>query len=117
MLIHLFVSLQHGMGMPSIAILLHELIKLMYHAGVKNPLFFRLGTCGGLGVEPGSVVVTTEALNGQLEPFYKMVRTYGLISGWKTFEPVVAGTIRVTLYESGKNCLSQGRKKDVMTTF
>lgn len=66
---------QHGMGMPSISILLHELIKLMYHAGVQDPIFFRLGTCGGLGLEPGTVVVSTEALNGLLEPVHVVVNT------------------------------------------
>ncbi len=66
--------LQHGMGMPSISILLHELIKLMYHAGVKDPIFFRLGTCGGLGLEPGTVVVSSETLNGTLEPVHVTVR-------------------------------------------
>lgn len=64
------------MGQPSISILLHELIKLMFHAGVKDPIFFRLGTCGGLGVEPGTVVITTEPLNGMLEPVHMNVSTY-----------------------------------------
>ncbi|XKL59527.1 hypothetical protein PGB90_000543 [Kerria lacca] len=64
------ISVSHGMGIPSINILLHELIKLMFHAGVKDPIFFRLGTCGGLGLEPGTVVITTEALNGTLEPVH-----------------------------------------------
>ena len=35
------LSISHGMGIPSASILLHEVIKLMYHAGVKNPIFFR----------------------------------------------------------------------------
>jgi hypothetical protein len=35
------LSISHGMGIPSAGILLHEVIKLMYHAGVKNPIFFR----------------------------------------------------------------------------
>lgn len=61
------------MGQPSISILLHELIKLMYHAAVKDPIFFRLGTCGGLGLEPGTVVITTEPLNGMLEPIHMNV--------------------------------------------
>lgn len=67
------ISVSHGMGVSSCNIVLHELIKLMYHAGVKNPLFFRLGTCGGIGVEPGSIIVSTEALNGELQPFHRMV--------------------------------------------
>ena len=35
------LSISHGMGIPSASILLHEVIKLMYHAGVKDPVFFR----------------------------------------------------------------------------
>ena len=52
------LSISHGMGIPSAGILLHEVIKLMYHAGVKDPVFIRLGTCGGIGLPPGTVVVT-----------------------------------------------------------
>ena len=37
------LSISHGMGIPSAGILLHEVIKLMYHAGVKDPVFIRLG--------------------------------------------------------------------------
>lgn len=64
------------MGQPSVSILLHELIKLMYHAGVNDPIILRLGTCGGLGLEPGTVVVTTQPLNGLLESVYTMVGIY-----------------------------------------
>ncbi|KAH8337860.1 hypothetical protein KR067_007143, partial [Drosophila pandora] len=63
----------HGMGCPSISILLHELIKTMYHAKCKDPVFIRMGTCGGLGVEPGTVVITTEAVSGKLEPVHEIV--------------------------------------------
>ena len=35
------LSVSHGMGVPSLSILLHELIKLMWHAGVEDPIFFR----------------------------------------------------------------------------
>jgi len=62
------LSISHGMGIPSASILLHEVIKLMYHAGVKDPIFFRIGTCGGIGLPPGSVVVTDEALDGRQRP-------------------------------------------------
>lgn len=62
------------MGHPSIGILLHELIKLMAYAKVKNPMFFRIGTSGGIGLKPGSVVVTKSALNGMLNNLYEVVR-------------------------------------------
>jgi len=62
------LSISHGMGMPSASILLHEVIKLMYHSGVKDPVFIRVGTCGGIGLDPGTVVVTEEAVDGRLRP-------------------------------------------------
>lgn len=61
------------MGVPSIGILLHEVIKLMYHAKVKDPLFFRIGTCGGIGLEPGTVVITEEAVDGMLNSNFETV--------------------------------------------
>ncbi|XP_065218420.1 uridine phosphorylase 1-like [Planococcus citri] len=66
------LSISHGMGVPSVSILLHEIIKLMYHAKVKDPIFFRIGTCGGIGVEPGSVVISEEAVDELLKPFYEV---------------------------------------------
>lgn len=40
---------QHGMGVPSIAIMLHELIKLLYHARCSDVTIIRIGTSGGIG--------------------------------------------------------------------
>lgn len=65
--------LQHGMGIPSVGILLHEVIKLMYHAQVKDPIFFRIGTSGGVGLEGGTVVISEEAVDGTLSPFFELV--------------------------------------------
>ena len=64
------------MGVPSVTILLHEIIKLMYHAKVKDPIFIRIGTCGGIGIEPGSLVITEEAVDELLKPFYEVVRKF-----------------------------------------
>jgi len=64
---------QHGMGIPSIGILLHEVIKLMYHARVRDPVFFRIGTCGGIGLECGTVVISEEAVDGLLQPHLELV--------------------------------------------
>ncbi|XP_037094740.1 uridine phosphorylase 1-like isoform X2 [Pollicipes pollicipes] len=63
------ISVSHGMGIPSVGILLHEMIKLMYHAKAKNPTFFRLGTCGGIGIEGGNLVITESAVDGMMRPF------------------------------------------------
>lgn len=65
--------LKHGMGIPSIGILLHEVIKLMYHARVKDPIFIRVGTCGGVGLEGGTVVISEEAVDGMSKPYFEVV--------------------------------------------
>ena len=62
------------MGIPSVGILLHEIIKLMYHAKVKNPVFFRLGTCGGIGLDGGNLVITEEAVDGLMRPYLELVQ-------------------------------------------
>ncbi|KAG0717172.1 Uridine phosphorylase 1 [Chionoecetes opilio] len=59
----------HGMGIPSVGILLHEVIKLMYHAKCRDPVFFRLGTCGGIGIDGGNLVVSESAVDGLLRPY------------------------------------------------
>ena len=72
-LITVFNSLQHGMGIPSVGILLHEVIKLMYHARARDPIFLRMGTCGGIGVEGGTVVISEEAVDGLMRPYLELV--------------------------------------------
>jgi uridine phosphorylase len=67
------------MGIPSIGILLHEVIKLMYHARVRDPVFFRIGTCGGIGLECGTVVISEEAVDGMLQPYLELVTTKHII--------------------------------------
>ena len=62
----------HGMGGPSISILLHELTKLLKYAGA-DCVFVRIGTCGGLGLPPGTIVLTEESLNGALEPWHETI--------------------------------------------
>ncbi|CAH0776917.1 unnamed protein product [Bemisia tabaci] len=66
------LSVSHGMGIPSVGILLHEIIKLMYHAKVRNPIFFRIGTCGGIGVDGGTVVISEEAVDGLGQPSFDL---------------------------------------------
>jgi uridine phosphorylase len=66
------LSVSHGMGTPSLAILLQEITKLMYHAKCKDPVFIRIGSCGGIGVEGGTVVVTEEAVDGLLKSVYDL---------------------------------------------
>ncbi|XP_026744941.1 uridine phosphorylase 1-like isoform X2 [Trichoplusia ni] len=67
------LCISHGMGIPSVGILLHEVIKLMYHAKVRDPVFFRIGTCGGIGFEGGNVIISEEAVDGNLRNIYELV--------------------------------------------
>lgn len=67
------LSVNHGIGCPSMAILLHELIKLVHYAKCKDVTFFRLGTCGGVGADPGTLVVTSEAVDGMFRPEYRTI--------------------------------------------
>lgn len=67
------ISVNHGIGCPSISILLNELIKLIHYAGCKDVTFFRIGTCGGVGVDPGTLIVTSEAVDGMFRPEYRQV--------------------------------------------
>ncbi|KAL0963776.1 hypothetical protein UPYG_G00313410 [Umbra pygmaea] len=57
------LSISHGMGVPSISIMLHELIKLLHHARCHDVIVFRIGTSGGVGLAPGTVVVTDKAVD------------------------------------------------------
>ena len=60
------------MGVSSLSILLNELIKLVYYAKCKNVNFFRIGTSGGLGVEPGTVCISNGAVDELLRPYYEL---------------------------------------------
>ena len=44
----LFVN--HGIGCPSLSILINEVLKLLFYADCKDVTFFRIGTCGGIGI-------------------------------------------------------------------
>ena len=78
----------HGMGQPSMSILLHEVAKLLDYAGAEDPVFIRLGTSGGLGVKPGTVVVTNEGMNGMLGSDYTLPVNGKMISRPATFHAV-----------------------------
>ena len=56
------LTLNHGMGFGSLAIALHEVAKLLRYAEAKDYCFVRMGTSGGLGAEPGDVIITREGM-------------------------------------------------------
>ncbi|CAN7940145.1 unnamed protein product, partial [Ixodes hexagonus] len=70
--VRLHASAQHGMGAPSMSILMHEILKLVYYADCRDVVFLRIGTSGGIGIPPGSVVVSTGAVNGALREELEM---------------------------------------------
>lgn len=79
------VSISHGMGMPSMLIFLHEIAKLLSHAGCdfKAVEFLRIGTSGGVGVDPGTVVIADRAVDACLEPGMEHVEL-GVKKRWPT---------------------------------
>lgn len=64
------LSVSHGMGNVTIDALLHAVTKLLHYAGNDNVEYIRVGTSGGIGVEPGTVVITKNAYMPNLEPYY-----------------------------------------------
>ncbi|XP_005049809.1 PREDICTED: uridine phosphorylase 2 isoform X2 [Ficedula albicollis] len=69
----MFGDIKHGMGIPSISIMLHELIKLLHHARCRDVTIIRIGTSGGLGIEAGSVVITDTAVDSCFQPRFEQV--------------------------------------------
>ncbi len=58
----------HGMGNTSIVTLLHSLSKLLYYADSRDAKYIRVGTSGGIGVQPGSIILTDTAFMPNLIP-------------------------------------------------
>ncbi|KAL4646946.1 uridine phosphorylase 1-like isoform X1 [Arapaima gigas] len=67
------LSVSHGMGIPSIAIMLHELIKLLHHAHCSDVTILRIGTSGGIGLSPGTVVITKQAVDATFLPQFEQI--------------------------------------------
>ncbi|XP_068425869.1 uridine phosphorylase 1 isoform X1 [Clinocottus analis] len=67
------LSVSHGMGIPSIAIMLHELIKLLHHAHCTDVTIVRIGTSGGIGLQPGTIVVTKQSMDATFLPKFEQV--------------------------------------------
>ncbi|EDW80813.2 uncharacterized protein Dwil_GK11364 [Drosophila willistoni] len=65
--------LSHSLGAPSISILLNELIKLMHHAHCNSMTFIRIGQSGGVGVRPGTVIVSEQVFDAQLRNSHEVV--------------------------------------------
>ncbi|XP_078271313.1 uridine phosphorylase 1-like isoform X4 [Rhinoraja longicauda] len=77
------LAVSHGMGIPSISIMLNELLKLLCHAKCTDVIAFRMGTSGGLGVPPGTVVVTRVAMDACFRPHFEQ-NVMGTIMSYST---------------------------------
>ncbi|XP_021779100.1 uridine phosphorylase 2 [Papio anubis] len=64
---------QHVMVIPSISIMLHELITLLHHARCCDVTIIRIGTSGGIGIAPGTVVITDIAVDSFFKPRFEQV--------------------------------------------
>ncbi|XP_061443433.1 uridine phosphorylase 1, partial [Rhineura floridana] len=62
------LSVSHRMGIPSIAIMLHELIKLLYHSKCSGVTIFRIGTSGGIGISSGK-----QSVDATFKPQFEQV--------------------------------------------
>eukprot|EP00041_Stephanoeca_diplocostata_P032032 m.1014636 g.1014636 ORF g.1014636 m.1014636 type:complete len:179 (+) comp24073_c1_seq10:463-999(+) len=83
----------HGMGQPSFSILLHEVTKLLSYAEAEDVTYFRLGSSGGVGVPPGTVVLTTEAVDGEIKPQYSLPILGNMVHRRTTVVPGVVDDI------------------------
>lgn len=91
----LFVN--HGIGCPSLSVILNEVIKLVHYAECKDVTFFRVGTCGGLGVEPGTLVITEESVDGLFRPEYRqLILGKEIIRSTQCDEKVIKDLIEVS---------------------
>lgn len=57
------LCVNHNIGASTLSVVLHEIFKLVHHAGCTDVHFIRLGTSGGIGVEPGTVVIANNAVD------------------------------------------------------
>ena len=69
------LTFNHGMGTGSASIAFHECLKLLDYAGVKrcDVSLIRIGTCGGIGVNPGTICLTRSVLTETLEENFPFV--------------------------------------------
>lgn len=101
----LFAS--HGMGMPSASIAIQELMRMVYFlkggdlAELDKVFWARVGTSGGVGLEGGTVVVSTEGVMADLKPY--RVLNGGMGEYWfdSTFPAQIAEDIIAANVDSG----------------
>lgn len=83
----------HGIGVGSVDTLLHEVHKLLTSFEVTHYTLLRVGTCGGIGLSPGRLIVTRNAVNGLFEPAQRMC----VLGHMRKFEGHLDATLREQL--------------------
>uniref|UniRef100_A0A3B1K052 Uridine phosphorylase 2 n=1 Tax=Astyanax mexicanus TaxID=7994 RepID=A0A3B1K052_ASTMX len=102
------LSISHGMGCL-LSIMLHELIKwLLPTPGCRDVVLFRIGTSGGIGLAPGTVVITDKAVDSFFRPQFEQVLDEEL-SGFPT---VIGNTMCTHDFYEG-----QGRLDGALCSF
>jgi len=96
------MAISHGIGMPSMLIVLHELTKALHYAGCTDVTYVRLGTSGGIGVEPGTLVVASHGVNAALETKYEATvlgkkKAFDTAFDFEIAEELVAAAKRIGL--------------------
>jgi|GEM_PF-508792 len=83
------IVVNHGMGLGSIEIMLNELVIMLAAAEAKGVEMFRIGTSGGFGVDPGTVVITDRSWSEQPEEDLKVTGDYTplVVCGEKEYWP------------------------------
>lgn len=65
------LSVSHGMGNTTIDTVLHTLTKILHYSGNNQIEYIRVGTSGGIGIKPGTVVISKQSFMPDLSPFYE----------------------------------------------
>lgn len=96
------LCVSHGIGMASLSVILHEIYKLLnYVDRLSSCVILRCGTCGGIGVEPGTIAITTEGRDAQLNRFYSQSVLGKQIQYPSVADPSLVEELQKTASEQG----------------
>ncbi|KAI8423749.1 hypothetical protein MSG28_012773 [Choristoneura fumiferana] len=93
------LSISHGIGIPSMSVVLQEVLKLLHYAGSRDPVFFRIGTSGGLGVPRASARKIRKLPSYFDERLCKEVAAAASGDGYSTY---IGGTMAADDYYRGQ---------------
>eukprot|EP00048_Salpingoeca_helianthica_P003614 m.68974 g.68974 ORF g.68974 m.68974 type:complete len:300 (+) comp12805_c0_seq3:250-1149(+) len=88
------LTASHGIGGPSCSIMLHEIAKLLHYSKAQSPQLIRMGTSGGLGLTPGTVVIADKALNAELKCEHHLTILGNPVSRPAEFSPALAAALQ-----------------------